>query len=253
MNSFRNVERALEYEIRRQAELMQDGGKVVQETRLWDAAANVTISMRGKEEAHDYRYFPDPDLLPLVVDDTWIDELRRTIPELPAEKVARFVGSYGIPRYDAELLSSSRALAGFFEESVGIYGGNPKVSANECVHWKDAIVAGRLSPETIAHAVEDRDTGAISATASKKLVELAIETGRPIRQLREEKGLTQVSDAGALEEIVARILNANPKEAESYRNGKTGLLSFFVGQVMKETRGKANPKIVQEVLKKKLG
>jgi len=253
MNSFRNVEKALEYEIRRQVELIEDGGKVVQETRLWDAAANVTLPMRGKEEAHDYRYFPDPDLLPLAVDDAWIDALRRTIPELPAEKVARFVSSYGISRYDAGLLSSSRALADFFEASVAIYGGNPKVSANECVHWKDAVAAGTLSPETIAHAVEDRETGRISATASKTLVELAIRTGKPLRQLREEKGLSQVSDAGALEETVAKVIAANPKEAESYRKGKSGLLSFFVGQVMKETKGKANPKIVQEVLKKKLG
>src|SRR5512146_162908 len=253
MNSFRNVEKALEYEIRRQVEQIEDGGKVVQETRLWDAAAGVTIPMRGKEEAHDYRYFPDPDLLPLIVDDAWIDALRKTIPELPAEKVARLVSSYGISRYDAGLLSSSRALADFFEASVKIYGGNPKVSANECVHWKDAVAAGTLSPETIAHAVEDRETGKISATASKTLVELAIRTGKPLRQLRDEKGLSQVSDAGVLEETVAKVLAANPKEAESYRNGKSGLLSFFVGQVMKETKGKANPKIVQEVIKKKLG
>jgi aspartyl-tRNA(Asn)/glutamyl-tRNA(Gln) amidotransferase subunit B len=253
MNSFRNVEKALEFEIRRQVEQIEDGGKVVQETRLWDAAAGVTIPMRGKEEAHDYRYFPDPDLLPLMVDDAWIDALRKTIPELPAEKVARLASAYGISRYDAELLASSRALADFFEASVAVYGGNPKVSANECVHWKDAISEGRLSPETIAHAVEDRETGKISATASKTLVELVIQTGKPLRQLREEKGLSQVSDAGVLEEAVAKVIAANPKEAESYRNGKTGLLSFFVGQVMKETKGKANPKIVQEVLKKKLG
>jgi len=253
MNSFRNVEKAIEYEIRRQIEQIEDGGKVMQETRLWDAAAGVTISMRGKEEAHDYRYFPDPDLLPLIMDDAWIEELRKTIPELPGEKVARFVETYGIPRYDAELLASSRTLADFFEDSAAVYGANPKVTANECIHWKDAIAAGTLSPETIAHAVEDRDTGAISATASKTLVELAIRTGKPIRRLRDEKGLTQVSDAGALEETIAKIIAANPKEVESYRNGKSGLLSFFVGMVMKETKGKANPKIVQEVLKKKLG
>jgi aspartyl-tRNA(Asn)/glutamyl-tRNA(Gln) amidotransferase subunit B len=226
---------------------------VVQETRLWDAAAGVTISMRGKEEAHDYRYFPDPDLLPLLVDDAWIEELRKTIPELPGEKVARFVKAYGIPLYDAELLSSSRTLADFFEASLSAYAANPKVTANECIHWKEAIAAGKLFPETIAHAVEDRETGAISATASKTLVELSIRTGKPIRQLRDEQGLTQVSDAGALEAVVARVLAANPKEVESYRTGKTGLLSFFVGQVMKETKGKANPRIVQEVLREKLG
>ncbi len=253
MNSFRNVERAIDFEIRRQIETIEDGGTVVQETRLWDATAGVTLSMRGKEEAHDYRYFPDPDLLPLMVDDGWIEELRKTIPELPGEKVARFVKSYGIPLYDAEILSSSRSLADFFEAATAAYAANPKVTANECIQWKEAIAAGKLTPETIAHAVEDRETGAISATASKTLVELSIRTGKSIRQLRDEKGLTQLSDAGAIEEAVAKVLAANPKEAQSYRNGKTGLLSFFVGQVMKETKGKANPRVVQEVLRKKLG
>ncbi|MBF8259113.1 MAG: gatB [Actinobacteria bacterium] len=253
MNSFRNVEKAIEYEINRQTELIEDGGKVVQETRLWDAAAGESLSMRGKEEAHDYRYFPDPDLLPLVVDGAWVEELRKTIPELPAEKIARLTAAYGLSKYDAELLSASRALAAFFEASAALFGGNHKVTANECIQWKESIASGKLSPETIAHAVEDRETGAISATASKKLVEIAIETGKPIRVIRDEQGLTQVSDAGALEEIVSRVLASNPKEVESYRAGKSGLLSFFVGQVMKETRGKANPRVVQEVLRKKLG
>jgi len=253
MNSFRNVEKALEHEIRRQVELIEDGGKVVQETRLWDANAGVTVSMRRKEEAHDYRYFPDPDLLPLVVEDSWVEELRGTIPEMPGEKIARLAGDYGIPRYDAGILSASRALADFFERSVALYRRAPKTTANECVHWKDAILAGKLSPETIAHAVEDREDGTISATASKKLVEAVLETGKPFREIRDEKGLTQVSDASALDAVVDKVLAASPKEVESYRGGKTGLLSFFVGQVMKESRGKANPKIVQEVLRKKLG
>jgi aspartyl-tRNA(Asn)/glutamyl-tRNA(Gln) amidotransferase subunit B len=253
MNSFRNVEKALEYEIRRQSELIEDGGKVVQETRLWDANAGRTVSMRRKEEAHDYRYFPDPDLLPLIVEDTWVEELRGTIPELPAEKIARLERQYGIPRYDAGILASVRALADFFEASAAIFGGNPKTTANECLHWKDAALAGKLSPETIAHAVEDRERGTVSATASKKLVELVLTTGKPFRTLRDEQGLTQVSDVSALDAVVDKILAASPNEVASYRSGKAGLLSFFVGQVMKETRGKANPKMVQEVLKRKLG
>ncbi|MBW6503171.1 Asp-tRNA(Asn)/Glu-tRNA(Gln) amidotransferase subunit GatB [bacterium] len=253
MNSFRNVEKALEYEIRRQVELIEDGGEVVQETRLWDANAGVTVSMRRKEEAHDYRYFPDPDLLPLIVDDSWVEELRGTIPEMPAEKIARLERQYGIPRYDAVILASTRALADFFEASAAIYGGNPKTTANECIHWKDAVLAGTLSPETIGHAVEDRERGTISATAAKKLVELVLSTGKPFRTLRDERGLTQVSDASALEILVDKVLAASPKEVEGYRAGKAGLLSFFVGQVMKESRGKANPKMVQEVLKRKLG
>ena len=253
MNSFRNVEKTLEYEIRRQIELIEDREKMVQKTRLWDANASVTVSMRRKEEAHDYRYFPDPDLLPLIVDDSWVEALRGTIPEMPAEKIARLARQYGIPRYDAGILASTRALADFFEASAAIYGGNPKTTANECVHWKDAVLAGTLSPETIANAVEDRERGTISATASKKLVELVLSTGKPFRTLRDEQGLTQLSDASALDLLVDKILAASPKEVEGYRAGKVGLLSFFVGQVMKESRGKANPKVVQEVLKKRLG
>ena len=159
--------------------------------------------MRSKEEAHDYRYFPDPDLLPLLVEDSWVEELEKTIPELPAEKIVRLSGEYGIPRYDAGILSSSRALADFFERSVAVYKGAPKTTANECVQWKDAILAGRLSPETIAHAVEDRENGTISATASKKLMEAVLETGKPFRALRDEKGLTQLSDAADTFQYVA--------------------------------------------------
>ena len=151
------------------------------------------------------------------------------------------------------LIVDASVLADVFEASVAAFGGNPKVTANECIQWKEAIGAGRLSPETIAHVVEDREAGTISATASKTLVEIAIETGKPVRQIRDEKGLTQVSDAGALEAIVDKVIAGNPKEVASYRAGKAGLLSFFVGQVMKETRGKANPRVVQEVLKAKLG
>jgi aspartyl-tRNA(Asn)/glutamyl-tRNA(Gln) amidotransferase subunit B len=253
MNSFRNVEKAIEYEIRRQVELIEDGGTVVQETRLWDADRGETRSMRGKEEAHDYRYFPDPDLLPLVVEDDWIDAIRKTIPELPAEKGARFSSQYGLTAYDAALLASSRPLADFFERSLGLYGKNPKTTANECIQWKEAILAGQLSAGTVAHVVEDRETGLISATAGKTLVEQSIATGKAVRELREELGLTQVSDTGALEAAVAKVIEANPKEVEIYKGGKEGLLSFFVGQVMKETKGKANPKIVSEVCRKLLG
>ena len=226
---------------------------MAQETRLWDADKGVTLPMRGKEEAHDYRYFPDPDLLPLHVDEAWIEELRKTIPELPGEKIPRIASRYGIPRYDAEILCSSRVLADFFEASVAAFGGNAKVTANECIQWKEPIIAGTLAPETIAHVVEDRETGTISATASRTLVEAVIATGKPVRQIRDEKGLTQVSDAGELEAIVDRIIASNPKEVASYRAGKSGLLSFFVGQVMRETRGKANPRVVQELLKARLG
>ena len=215
MNSFRNVERAVEYEIGRQIELVEDGGKVVQETRLWDAEAGVTMSMRRKEEAHDYRYFPNPDLLPVIVEDSWVEELRGTIPELPGPKIERLAKQYGIPEYDAGILASFRRLADFFEASSAIFNGAPKTTANECVQWKEAILAGKLSPETIAHASEDREKGTISATASKKLVEAVLETGKPFRSLRDEKGLTQLSDTSALDAIVDKILAESPKEVES--------------------------------------
>ncbi len=253
MNSFRNVEKAIEHEIRRQVELIEDGGTVVQETRLWDADRNETRSMRGKEEAHDYRYFPDPDLLPLVIADAWIDELRQTIPELPVPKSARFTERYGLTIYDASLLASVRALADFFEGAVAAFGKNPKTTANECIQWKDAILANAVSVETIGQVVEDRETGLISATAGKTLIEQSIATGKAVRVLREELGLTQMSDTGELEAVVAAVIAANPKEVEIYKGGKEGLLSFFVGQVMKETKGKANPKIVSEVCRKLLG
>ncbi|HEY3489229.1 MAG TPA: Asp-tRNA(Asn)/Glu-tRNA(Gln) amidotransferase subunit GatB [Candidatus Deferrimicrobiaceae bacterium] len=253
MNSFRNVEKAIEYEIRRQVDLIEDGGTVVQETRLWDVDRNETRSMRGKEEAHDYRYFPDPDLLPLVVDEAWIEAVRKTIPELPVEKSARFASQYGLTAYDAALLSSSRALADFFEASLAAFGKNPKTTANECIQWKEAALSGALSAHTIAEVVEDREAGLISATAGKTLIEQALATGKPVRALREELGLTQVSDTEALEAIVAKVIAGNPNEVGIYKSGKEGLLSFFVGQVMKETKGKANPKIVSEVLKKLLG
>jgi aspartyl-tRNA(Asn)/glutamyl-tRNA(Gln) amidotransferase subunit B len=253
MNSFRNVERAIKFEIRRQVETIEDGGRVVQETRLWDAGAGVTISMRRKEQAHDYRYFPDPDLLPLVVEEEWVDGLRHTIPELPDAKVARFSTAYALSRYDAELLASSRTLADAFEAAVAAFPGAPKTTANECVQWKEAVSDGRLAPAVVAALVEDRETGAISATASKALVEAHLSSGKDVRLLREELGLTQVSDTGALEAAVRKVVGENPKEVESYRGGKTGLLSFFVGQVMKETKGKANPKLVSEVVRKELG
>lgn len=253
MNSFRNVEKAIEYEIARQVELIEDGGEVIQETRLWDADKGVTRSMRGKEQAHDYRYFPDPDLLPLVVDADWIEAARKSLPELPVAIVARFVADLGLTKYDASLLASSRALAVFFEEALRLFPANAKTTANECVQWKDEIAAGKVSAQELAHVVEDREKGVISATAGKTLIAKAIETGKPVRTLRDELGLAQVNDTGALEAAVEKVIAASPKEVESYRGGKVGLIGFFVGQVMKEMGGKANPKSVQEIVKGKLG
>jgi aspartyl-tRNA(Asn)/glutamyl-tRNA(Gln) amidotransferase subunit B len=259
MNSFRNVERALEYEITRQIEVLREGGHVIQETRLWDVSAGKTISMRTKEEAHDYRYFPEPDLVPLEINEDWVEEIRETLPELPLQKIERFQAQYGLPAYDSDVLCSSRELADFFEEAVRIHN-NPKGISNwimaevlrELNRDKVSIGETLLKPSHVAAIVRLIDEGVISGKIGKSVFEEVHRTGDDPEKIVEDKGLRQVSDEGAIEEIARRVLENNPKEVESYRDGKTGVLGFFVGQVMRETRGKANPKIVNEILRKLL-
>ena len=259
LNSFRHVERALVFEIARQQEVLAEGGQVVQETRLWDPDKERTTSMRGKEEAHDYRYFPDPDLLPLVIDDDWIAAVCKTLPELPHEKRARFERKYKLPSYDAALLTGSRELADFFEECVRHFP-QPKPVSNwimgsllGLLNAEDkTIEQSPISPVHLAELLELVHTGRISNKIAKTVFDEMARSGRPAGHIVKEKGLTQVSDAAALEEIVTRILTDSPKEVLAYKNGKTKLLVFFVGQVMKATQGKANPKIVNEILKRKL-
>lgn len=259
MNSFRNVERALEYEINRQIGVLQDGGEVVQETRLWDVASGKTIGMRTKEEAHDYRYFPDPDLVPLEIDDGWIEEIRKSIPELPLAKRDRFQREYNLPAYDSEVLCQSRSLADFFEEAVKGHR-NPKAISNLMMTEvlrelnKDKVDIGdtKLSPEHIAGIVKATDEGVISGKIGKEIFQIVYQTGDNPLKVIEEKGLKQVSDEAAIEAIAREIIEAHPGEVKSYREGKKGVLGFFVGQVMKETKGKANPAMVNGVLKKLL-
>jgi aspartyl-tRNA(Asn)/glutamyl-tRNA(Gln) amidotransferase subunit B len=253
------VEKALQYEISRQQEILTDGGTVVQETRLWDPDKNRTDSMRGKEEAHDYRYFPDPDLLPLVIDEDWIETVRRNLPELPAEKKKRFVAAYGLPSYDAEILTSDRDLAEYFENCL--HGFNqPKPVSN----WIMGSLLGLLnaagksidqSPISAPHLAQLLnliDDGTISGKIAKTVFDEMARSGKPPRQIVEDKGLVQISDTDAIDDVVANVISSNPKAVEAYKNGKSKLLGFFVGQVMKETRGKANPKMVNEILTKKL-
>ena len=259
LNSFKNVEKALEYEIWRQKEIVVEGGQVVQETRLWDPDKGMTNSMRGKEEAHDYRYFPDPDLLPLVVEDDWIEDVRRTLPELPDEKKARFVEKYGLPPVDAEVLISSRELADYFEACLK--GCNdPKQVCNWVMGPLLALLNSQnltadkspVGHEQLAGLLKLIDEGVISGKIAKTVFEDMAETGKPAKEIVEKKGLVQVSDSSAIESVVQEVLDASPQQVEQYKSGKTKVFGYFVGQVMKKTKGKANPQVVNEVLKKAL-
>lgn len=260
INSFRYVEKAIAFEIERQVEVIREGGKIIQETRLWDSAKNRTFSMRGKEEAHDYRYFPDPDLVPLVIDDAWIASAEKDLPELPDRRRARFIEQYGLPEYDADVLTASREIADYFEACAGAIK-TPKLASN----WIMGELMGLLntggksidqSPISAAHLAELIrliEDGVISGKIAKTVFGEMAATQKSPKAIVEEKGLLQVSDTSAIEEIIDRIIAANPGEVEKYRGGNTKLIGFFVGQVMKETKGKANPQMVNELLKKKLG
>ena len=259
LNSFKHVEKALHYEIIRQREILADSGQVVQETRLWDPDKNRTTSMRSKEEAHDYRYFPDPDLLPLVIDDIWIDDVRKSLPELPDAKRQRFIKEFSLSSYDADQLTSSRQLADFFEDCVRQFP-DPKQVGNWIMGPLTALLNAEgktisespVSAGNLAGLLKLIDDGIISGKIAKTLFEEMAQTGKAPDQIVKEKGLVQVTDASAIEKVVLKVLTTCPKEVENYKKGKTKLLGFFVGQVMKETKGKANPKIVNEILKEKL-
>jgi aspartyl-tRNA(Asn)/glutamyl-tRNA(Gln) amidotransferase subunit B len=259
LNSFKHVEKAIVYEISRQQETLLDGGKIVQETRLWDPDKNKSTSMRGKEEAHDYRYFPDPDLLPLVIDTEWIQSIKKSLPELPDQKKKRFMEEFKLPSYDAGLLTSDRELADYFEACVRRFP-QPKQVSNwvmgsllGLLNAQDkAIAESPVSPENLARLLALIEEGVISGKIAKTVFDDMAQTGKPAKQIVEEKGLIQITDTAAIDDVVVKIISNNPKEVAAYQNGKTKLLGFFVGQVMRETRGKANPKLVNEILKRKL-
>lgn len=265
LNSFRFLEEAINYEVRRQIELIEDGGTVVQETRLYDPDRKETRSMRSKEDAQDYRYFPDPDLLPLVIGDDWIERVRATLPELPAAMAARFESAYGLPKYDASILTATKATAAYFEAVVADAGAaNAKAAAN----WIMGEVASNLnradldidaapvSPAQLAKLLARIADGTISNNTAKKDVFPAMwagEYGSDADAIIAEKGLKQMSDSGELEKIIDDVLAANAKSVEEFRAGKEKAFNALVGQAMKATRGKANPAQVNELLKKKLG
>ena len=259
MNSFRNVQRALEYEIKRQQYVLEGGGQVVQETRLWDDTAGATHSMRGKEEAHDYRYFPDPDLVPVVIDETWIADIQKGLPELPLEKRERFIRDYRIPPYDAGVLTASRALADYYEEVVRL-SNEPKPASNWVMgdvlrflnEEKRDIRDCHIRPESLAEMIRLIQDGTISGKMAKEVSEAMYRTGRSPQAIIAEKGLVQITDEEALRRTVAEIIGKNPVQVEQYRSGREKLFGFFVGQVMKETQGKANPRLINDLLKKML-
>jgi len=259
MNSFHNVQHALEYEIQRQRAILEGGGRVVQETRLWDVPQGVTHSMRGKEEARDYRYFPEPDLVPVVISDEWKENIKNTIPELPMEKRERFISEYGVPSYDAGVLTADRDLADYYEETVRLCG-KPKIASNWVMgdflaylnEEKLEVTESPVTPRTLAELIEIIEDGTISGKIAKEVFEDMWKSEKDPREIVEEKGLVQITDTAELEKIVEEVLETNQKQLEQYRSGKEKLFGFFVGQTMKATRGKANPKIVNELLKKKL-
>jgi aspartyl-tRNA(Asn)/glutamyl-tRNA(Gln) amidotransferase subunit B len=263
MNSFRAVERALEHEIARQIELVSGGGQVVQETRLWDAERGQTRSMRSKEFAHDYRYFPEPDLPPLVVGEDWVEDARRRLPELPAPRRARFERDLGLPAYDAEVLTARRDVADYYEAALARHR-NPKAISNWVMESVLRIVreqkldehlritAWPVAPENLAALVALIDEGTISGKIAKTVFEEMVASGKPPAAIVAARGLVQVTDHAAIDGAVERVLAAHPDKVAAYREGKDKLFGFFVGQVMKATDGKANPKQVNELLQKRL-
>jgi len=259
MNSFRHVERALEYEIKRQIASLEEGEVVVQETRLWDTSQGITMSMRGKEEAHDYRYFPDPDLVPLRIDEPWIEEIRSSLPELPDEKKERFVRNYGIPEYDAEILTSTKAMASYYEESVQRFP-EPKTVSNwmmgdllrELKRDEKDIEQSLLTPSHLAEMLSMIKAGTISGKIAKDVFEEMYRTGEWPSKIVKDKGWVQILDEAEIIKAIEKVIRANPRQAEDYQKGKEKIFGFFVGEVMKEMKGKGNPKLVNELLRKKL-
>lgn len=255
LNSFRSIQRAIEYEIERQIELVEEGERVVQETRLWDDNSGETRSMRGKEDAHDYRYFPEPDLMPLEISKEWVDGIRETMPELPSAKRERYM-SLGLSEYDAGIIVEQMELALFFDEVIKL-GANVKTSVNFLMgeisaHLKDEKVGineTKLTPQNLVELVNLIEKGTISNNIGKQIIFTMLKEGTAASQIVEKQGLSQISDEGAIKEIVQKVIESNQQQVEAYKAGKVQLFGFFVGQVMKETKGRANPKTVNDLLK----
>lgn len=260
INSFKYVKDAMEYEIKRQAKVLSEGGKIKQETRLWNIERGETAVMRSKEEAHDYRYFPDPDLVPLKLEKDWVEGFRTGLPELPAARALRFMNEFGVPEYDAGVLTSSKEIADYYERCVRLFN-QPKTVSNwvmgELVRelnnsGTDASVSP-VSPERLVSLLQLVEKGTISLKVAREIFPEMYRSGDPPEQIVQEKGLTQVSDEGALERIIEEVLAKSPTQVSQFKEGKQQVLGFLVGQVMKASGGKANPGKVNDLLKRKLG
>lgn len=259
MNSFKAVENGLAYEVKRQKRVLGEGEEVIQETRTWDDEAERTVSMRGKEEAHDYRYFPEPDLVPLEIDQSWVKEIEEELPELPRKRKQRFIDEYELPEYDAGVLTDTKALADLFEDGVKAFD-DPKTVSNwvmgeflrlvkeEEIMIEDSKINGQLLGEML----QLMDEGTISNNIAKTVFKEMFKTGKAPEDIVEEKGLKQISNEDKLEEIVDNIIDDNPEAVEDIRNGKNKAIGFLVGQVMKETKGKANPQMVNKMFREKI-
>jgi aspartyl-tRNA(Asn)/glutamyl-tRNA(Gln) amidotransferase subunit B len=260
MNSLRNLQRALKTEIKRQLELLKRGEKVIQQTMTWDAKSETIAPMRSKEESHDYRYFPEPDLVPVEVDKQWLERLKADMPELPVARRRRFAQEYELPEYDAEVLTASRGLANYYEECVNC-GASAKMASNWVMGEVTRVLNEKkitpqqfsIAPKSLAELLRLVCDGTLSTKIAKDVFAEMMETGKRAGQIVEEKGLVQVTDREELGKIVNEVLTENPQQKEQYLTGKKQLLGFFVGQVMKKTRGKANPKLANESLLERLG
>lgn len=259
MNSFRSVQRALEYEAKRHAELLDRGEKIIQETRTWDEASGVTEAMRSKEESHDYRYFPEPDLVPIVLTNEFVNDLKDNLPEMPVAKYHRYITEYGLPEYDADLITANKDMADYFEEVIKHYK-DAKVVANwlmgefmRLVNEQEVdITEVKVKPKHLAEMFALQDKGVISSKIAKTVFEEMFNTGKDPATIVKEKGLVQITDASEIEKIVEEVIKTNPDPVAEYLSGKEKVLGFLVGQVMKLSRGKANPQMANEFLKKAL-
>jgi len=259
MNSFKAVRDALQFEINRQSQLLDDGERIIQDTRLWDKEKEITTSMRSKEEAHDYRYFPEPDLVPFQVDNKLIAQIRNEIPELPQKRLKRFMKEYELSEYDSNVIMQDKEMADYFEHCVKLYKNEKKVAnwltgavAAELNSRKKTISELNLKPKALTQLLESVDKGTVSNLVAKDILTEMIDSGKPASDIVNEKGLAQVSDSGELEKFAKQVISENKKVVEDYKSGKENAIMFLVGQVMRKSKGKANPKVVIEVLKKEL-
>lgn len=259
MNSFKGVQRALEYEEKRQAEVLDEIGQIVQETLRWNEEKGITVSMRSKEEAHDYRYFPDPDLVDMIIDQEWIEQIKLTIPELPDARKARYIKEYQLSEYDADILTSSKDSSDFFD-AVLKYTKDAKAVTNwimgDLLRYLNEnnleLKESKISPKSLGEMIQLIEKGTISGKIAKNVFKTIMESGKEPETIIKEQGLVQISDEGAIADIVGQVIANNPQSVEDYRNGKEKAIGFLVGQVMKETKGKANPQIVNKLIREKI-